>query len=158
MNKDSFVNKPYKKAFLGGTFDRFHSGHESLLSTAANLSDFVFVGVVSSELGKKLFSKKNLKEKIQSFDVRSESVRCFLSSMHTEFDVGGLDDPWGPAPLDETERGVLVVSNETEKSALIINRMRDERGLKKLDVVVIPWVIDEDGIPYSSTRMRQSEK
>lgn len=158
LKEGGVFNKPYKKAFLGGTFDRFHTGHESLISTAVKLADYIFVGVVSHDLGYKLFAKKNLKETIQSFEIRSLGVSDFLSRISSNYEVGVLDDPWGPAPIDETQQGVLVVSKETEKSAVIINRMRAERGNKKLDVVVIPWMRDEGGVPYSSTRMRESEK
>ena len=49
--------KPYEKAFMGGTFDRFHIAHKALIKTAVEMADYVFVGVVSDKLGEKLFDK-----------------------------------------------------------------------------------------------------
>jgi pantetheine-phosphate adenylyltransferase len=53
---------------------------------------------------------------------------------------------------------VIVVSQETKPSAHTINQMREEKGLKPLDIVVIPWEKDEEGNLLSSTLFRKKEQ
>jgi pantetheine-phosphate adenylyltransferase len=71
--------------------------------------------------------------------------------------VGPLFDNWGPAPNDP-RADVIVVSQETKPSAHTINRMREEKGLKPLDVVIIPWEKDSYGNLLSSTMFRKKEQ
>lgn len=40
--------KHYKKACLGGTFDRIHGGHKLLLTHAVSISEELVIGVVKS--------------------------------------------------------------------------------------------------------------
>ncbi len=145
----------YRKAMMGGTFDRLHDAHRSLLRTAANIADEVFVGIVGDELGKTLFAKKDNNHLIQSYKERATGVSDFLSQFDVRFEVGELLDPWGPAPHDPNAE-VIVVSYETEPSAHRINAMREEADLNILDIVVIPWIY-VDGEPISSTRLRSQE-
>ena len=145
----------YTRAVMGGTFDRLHDAHRSLLRTAAHIADEVFVGVVGEELGQKLFAKKKHNEMIQPFKVRVLSVRNYLEQFMDNPEVEALTDPWGPAPRDP-RADVIVVSFETEPAAHKINEMREENGLDPLDIVVIPWVY-VDGEPISSTRLRERE-
>ena len=148
--------KPYRRAVLGGTFDRLHAAHESLLFTAAFIADEVFVGVVSEELGRQLFQNKGHADMIQPYNIRAASVANFLKRHIENAEVGALTDPWGPAPSDP-KADVIVVSSETEKSAFTINEMRNEIRLDELDIVVIPGVRDKDGTLLSSTLMRKRE-
>ena len=66
------TKKPYVRAVLGGTFDRFHEAHKSLLFTAASIATEVFAGVVTEELGEELFPKKELWEIIQSYETNKK--------------------------------------------------------------------------------------
>ncbi|MCY3411463.1 MAG: pantetheine-phosphate adenylyltransferase [Candidatus Heimdallarchaeota archaeon] len=149
--------KPYEKAFLGGTFDRFHLGHQKLISTACYLADFVFVGLVSDQLGTRLFPSKERFELIQSYITRYNSVDDYISTQCSRYQIGMLDDPWGPAPLDQTKQGVLVTSRETMNAGSKINSIRGKNKLVALDVVIIPWVKDNDQKIISSTRLRKEE-
>ncbi len=148
--------KPFNKAVLGGTFDRFHDAHRLLLKTAALLAKSLFVGVVGVELGKKMFPNKKHGDRIQDYETRIRNVETFLSKFNSTFEVGELKDPWGPAPYDKNA-DLIVVSGETYSSAEKINQMREERGLAPLTIVTINRVLDEKGIPVSSTRLRELE-
>jgi cytidyltransferase-like protein len=72
------MNKPFTRAVLGGTFDRLHDAHRSLLYTAASIANEVFAGVVSEELGKELFAGKELREMIQPYETRAKNVEAYL--------------------------------------------------------------------------------
>ena len=148
--------KPYKKTVMGGTFDRLHLGHRKLLEVAVKISESIFVGIVGESLGQKIFPKKIQGKKIQSFNTRWHSVDRFLGTMTTEYELGELRDPWGPSPID-VEADVIVVSPETEPSAHEINHLREKNGLLALDIVVVPWVLDSDNTPISSTRLRTKQ-
>ncbi len=148
--------KPFKKAVLGGTFDRLHSAHKKLLETAACLAQNVFIGIVGDALGKKLFPKKKHNELIQPFNVRKENVESFMKKFRCNVEIGELKDPWGPAPYDENA-DLIVVSEETKPAAEKINEMRKENNLPPLHIYVIEWIIDRDGKPISSTKLREKE-
>lgn len=48
----------------------------------------------------------------------------------------------------------IVVSEETYKGALIVNRAREEKGLKPLDIVTIPIIKSYLGDKISSSLIR----
>ncbi len=145
--------KHFKKAVLGGTFVNFHSGHASLISTACNLAEYAFIGVISDHFGKILFEKKVFKDKIQTIKERMKSVNEFLLNNNLNAEVGILDDPYGPSITDKNA-DVIVVSYETRKTANSVNEIRKKNGLSILDIVTIPWEYDEKGEVISSTRIR----
>ncbi|MCE7736810.1 MAG: pantetheine-phosphate adenylyltransferase [Candidatus Heimdallarchaeota archaeon] len=149
-------NKLYCSAVIGGTFDNFHSGHKSLISTACRLALTVFIGVISDDYGKILFSKKIFKEKIQSLDRRIKSVESFIDSNKYKAVIGVLNDPYGPS-ITNPDADLIVVSHETRNTADKINEIREKSGLTILDVVTIPWEFTKDGIIISSSNIRKEK-
>lgn len=93
---------------------------------------------------------------IEPFEKRREVVRRFLESKGVKYYIFPIDDPYGPC-LDSEEIDVIVVSEETAPRAEEINRLRGERGLRPLEVVVVDMLPAEDGKPISSTRIRRGE-
>ena len=65
-------------------------------------------------------------------------------------------DAFGNADKD-SKLDAIVVSHETEANALKINEVRYDNGLNLLDIIIIDWVLADDGIPISSTRIRKGE-
>ena len=61
------------------------------------------------------------------------------------------------AGISEEELEAIVVSEETLYRALEINRIRVEKGLRPLVIVVVPMVLAYDGKPISSSRIRRGE-
>lgn len=145
--------KQFRKAVLGGTFDNFHSGHASLISTACNLATHAFIGVISDNFGMILFDKKVFKEKIQTINERMKSVNDFISKNNFNAEVGILDDPYGPS-ISDKNADVIVVSYETRETANLINEIRKTNELNVLDIITIPWEFDESGEVISSTKIR----
>lgn len=141
-------NREYKKVAVGGTFDKFHDGHKKLLSTAFALGNKIEIGVTSDEFG-------GLKGDIDSFEDRSNYVKSFFSDK-SNFNVLSLDDPFGTTIFDE-DFDAIVVSEETEPTAIKINEIRSSKGMNPLDIVVVSFVLAEDGEPISSTRIRKGE-
>ena len=138
---------------MGGTFDKMHLGHESLLRTAFSLSDEIIIGLTSD-----IRAKINRSEEyINSYSERFESLNNFVSSnFKGHYSIVELNDNWGPGVFDES-LNAIIVSEETEKVAIELNANRKLKGLKELEIEVIPLVLANDGRRISSTRIRNKE-
>lgn len=140
----------YNKIAVGGTFDRLHNGHEFLIKTAFELSDNILIGITSDAFA-------SLKcDNIEPCKVRINRLRDIIKEFDKEYIIKAIDDPYGTA-IDDVDLEAIVVSHETEDSAIKINEIRKKKGLKLLDIVVIEWILAEDNIPISSTRIRKGE-
>ena len=142
------ISKKYKKVAVGGTFDKFHDGHKKLLSTAFEIGDCIEIGVTSDAFG-------GLKGDIDSCKERMGNLKSFFSDK-TNFVVIPLNDPYGTTIYD-ADFDAIVVSEETEPTAVEINEIRVSKGMKPLDIVVVSFVLAYDGNPISSTRIRSGE-
>ena len=141
-------SKRYNKVAVGGTFDKFHDGHKKLLSTAFELGNIIEIGVTSDEFG-------GLKGDIDSCEERMSNLKSFFSDK-SNFVVIPLNDPYGTTIYDG-DFDAIVVSEETEPTAIEINEIRVSKGMKPLDIVVVSFVLAYDGNPISSTRIRRGE-
>lgn len=144
------MNKKYKKIAVGGTFDKFHRGHEKLLSTAFEMGEEVLIGVTSDS-----FASNKIHE-IESYSIRVKRIEKFVSKYNVPYEIKEIFDAYGTADKD-SKLDAIVVSQETEKTALKINEERFKNNFKLLDIIVIDWVLANDGIPISSTRIRKGE-
>ena len=119
--------KKYKKIAVGGTFDRFHEGHQRLLNKAFQLSDTVLIGVTSDEFAQS-------KGKIEPCNQRMSHLKEKLEKFSGSYSVSRLDDSCGPA-IAQDDIEALVVSEETEPTAHLINDIRKKRGMKTVEVI-----------------------
>lgn len=140
--------KIYRKVAVGGTFDKFHEGHKKLLTTAFDIGMEVEIGVTSDAFG-------GLKGDIDPCKERMANLRSFFADK-SNFHVTPLEDPYGTTIFD-ADFEAIVVSEETEPAALEINNIRVSKGMKPLDIIVVNFVLAEDGNPISSTRIRLGE-
>ncbi|KAM5134891.1 bifunctional coenzyme A synthase isoform 1-T1 [Mantella aurantiaca] len=144
---------------VGGTFDRLHSAHKILLSVCCLLSERrLLIGVADKEL----LDNKILKELIEPYEKRVDKLSQFLVDVKPSlrYDIVPISDPYGPSITDPNLK-CIVVSEETHKGGLSVNRRRLENGLKELDVHEIKLVTDpqhseneEEKISSSSLRNR----
>lgn len=140
--------KKYKKVAVGGTFDKFHDGHKKLLETAFEIGNEIEIGVTSNEFGGR-------KGDIDSCKERMANLKSFFNDK-SNFSVTPLNDPYGTTVFDE-EFDAIVVSEETKPTAVEINEIRKNKGMLPLDIIVVHFVLAEDGVPISSTRIRCGE-
>ena len=141
--------KSYKKVAVGGTFDKFHYGHKRLLDIAFDMGSYVLIGITSNEFG-------GVKGRIDPCSVRISNLRDLLQKKHQNYQIQELNDPYGTTITDKSI-DAIVVSEETEPTALKINEIRRERGMKAMDIITIHMVLADDGKPISSTRIRKGE-
>jgi pantetheine-phosphate adenylyltransferase len=143
---------PYRRAVLGGTFDRLHAGHEALLRTALRLGRTVAIGVTTEA-----FLRQHPKPggpRIQSYATRVRALRRWLRRQHASARVQlrPLEDPFGGSVEEGVD--VLVVSAETANGGRRVNAERRRRGLAAVPLEVVPLVLGDDLLPVSSRRIR----
>jgi pantetheine-phosphate adenylyltransferase len=143
----------YRAVALGGTFDHFHRGHRALIDRAFEVGEEVIIGVTTDEFVTRLGKRPDW-----PFERRLEAVKRYIQERHAgrRYRIAPLDDYFGPAAL-EPHVEALVASPGTAERIGLLNRMRAERGLPPAELVVVPYVLAEDGRPISSTRIRAGE-
>ena len=136
---------------VGGTFDPLHDGHRALLKKACELSNGggLFIGLTSNKMAK---SKSH---KVDDYSTRYDAVMDFTCVQGIKPEIIKLDDPYGPTLNDDFD--YIVVSPETHPTALKINEIRREKGLKPIGIVLVDYVLADDGLPISSTRISKGE-
>ena len=139
---------------MGGTFDVFHLGHEALIRRALDVSEHVLIGLTTDERADRgrsgfvVTPYAHRKNRLEEW-LRSEGVE-------KRVEIVPLNDDWGPAALGEDFEGIIV-SEETEGMARVLNQVRKERGVDKLEVIIVPLVQAYDGNRISSSRIRNAE-
>lgn len=149
----------YRRGAVGGTFDRLHNAHKVLLSVACVLAqEQLVVGVADKDLLK----SKLLPELLQPYSERVEHLNEFLVDIKPSltFELTPLLDPYGPAGSDPTLE-FLVVSEETYRGGMAVNRFRLENGKEELALYQIQLLKDrshkeneEEKVSSSSFRQR----
>ncbi|RNJ74696.1 MAG: pantetheine-phosphate adenylyltransferase [Nitrosopumilus sp. D6] len=138
---------------VGGTFDIIHRGHLALLGCALGISDTVIIGLASDG-----FARRRGKMPEHGYAERLENLQNTIQSKFPgkKFEIAMLDDDFGPAVLEERV-AMLIVSEETAHKGDALNRLRAERGVGPVQVVIVPMVAAEDGSRLSTSRIRASE-
>ena len=138
---------------MGGTFDIIHHGHMTLLSTAFDISEKVIIGLTSDE-----FVQKKGKTPIHKYDERLKNLTSiiFKKFPNSYFEISQLNNDFGPAVF-EKEVQALVVSDETKNQGNILNKLRTERNLSPVEIIVVPMTLAKDGKKISTTRIKNSE-
>lgn len=146
--------KKFRKVAVGGTFDELHKGHRSLLIKAFEIGEIVLIGLCTDEFVRKM-SKPHI---TAPYEVRLKELQDFIkkSRLSSKTEIIPLNDPYGNTLTDKCIEA-LVVSEETEKTAIIINQKRCEAQLPPLKIVTIRMVPAENYKPISTTRIRKGE-
>jgi cytidyltransferase-like protein len=138
------------KVCLGGTFSIIHAGHEALLRRACQLGDQVIVGLTSDEM-----AQRRGKD-VPPYEERKQHLQEYIQRIcDVETDIVQLDDAYGPAASIACDS--IVVSPETASVAAEINTIRQRNDIAPLRVIVVTYVLADDGIPISSTRISDGE-
>ncbi|XP_034564462.1 bifunctional coenzyme A synthase [Notolabrus celidotus] len=149
----------YSDVVVGGTFDRLHGAHKTLLNISCLLANRRFlIGVCDQAMLK----RKVLKELVQPYTQRVERLNEFLQDIRPslQVEIVPLDDPYGVSVVDPLLQ-CIVVSEETRKGGEAVNKKRIENGLPALVLHEIQLLKDahhtdmeEEKISSSSLRSR----
>jgi len=139
---------------VGGTFDPLHDGHKVLLSRSFEIAGphgHVMIGLTTDT-----FARRKT-HPIRPFADRKSELEQYIAGMKfsTPYAVEPLQDRFGSAPVADFD--AIIVSEETLPVAVEINRMRREKGRKKVDIHQISCVLADDGRWISSTRIYRGE-
>ncbi|MED6238538.1 hypothetical protein ATANTOWER_024180 [Ataeniobius toweri] len=149
----------YSDVVVGGTFDRLHGAHKTLLSISCLLANRRFVIGVCDQA---MLKKKVLKELIEPYSERVQRLREFLQDTKPslQVEIVPLEDPFGVSIVDPLLK-CIVVSEETRKGGEAVNKKRVENGLQLLVLHEIQLLkdahhdeIEEEKISSSSLRSR----
>lgn len=140
---------------VGGTFDEFHKGHRALLMKAFEISENVMIGVSSDEFVKRM----NKPHFTATYAERLKELKKFLDEkkLLRRAKIIPINDAYGGVLLSKDHIEALVVSRETEPTALKINAKRKSMGLPLLAIVVIEMIPSENHFSISTTRIRHGE-
>jgi pantetheine-phosphate adenylyltransferase len=146
--KISFV-PPMPRVVVGGTFECLHDGHMELLRKAFELAGNgeVDIGLTSNEMANKR------PRSIPDYSIRKERVIRYIqqTAEGQKYTIIELNDPFGKTLTENYD--YIVVSPETYPVALKINKLRAEKNMKDIEIVKIDYVLAEDQIRISSTRI-----
>ena len=133
-----------ERCLVGGTFDRFHQGHKSLLNTALEVAEFVEVWITNDEMSA---AKSPV---LQSFEDRREAIIAWADERITTHE---LEDSLGPAP-NRKDCDSIICTPETLGNCQTINEIRLKNGLIPLEIIEVQHSLDEAGGIISSSRIR----
>jgi pantetheine-phosphate adenylyltransferase len=121
---------------------------------AFEIGEHVVIGLCTDEFVEKMGKPHTT----ASYEERLKELRAFLKALglSDKAEIVPLKDPYG-STLTDTCIQALVVSEETEKTALKINQKRSEAQLTPLTIVTISMVPAENCKPISTTRIREGE-
>ena len=135
---------------VGGTFDRFHAGHRSLIEHGLSKCQRIEVWLTSDRIA-------HAKDpRIESWSERSLKFVESIGEESTRISIHLLEDEDGPAPWHE-EASAILCTPETATGCQRINLARESNGLPPLEILKVEYVIGHDGKPISSSRIRQGE-
>ncbi|XP_054454828.1 bifunctional coenzyme A synthase [Anoplopoma fimbria] len=149
----------YSDVVVGGTFDRLHGAHRTLLNISCLLANRRFlIGVCDQAMLK----NKMLKELVEPYSLRTQRLQEFLRDVKPslQVEIVPLDDPYGVSVVDPLLQ-CIVVSEETRRGGEAVNKKRIENGLPPLILHEIQLLKDahhteteEEKISSSSLRSR----
>jgi cytidyltransferase-like protein len=144
----------FHHAIVGGTFDHFHVGHIKLLTAAFKDSKKVTIGIATEEL----YSNKFSANLIEGYNTRKNEVSQFLleKNFATRSTIIPIHNIYGNS-LEAGDIDAIFVTQRTLANAQIINEERMKKILDPLEIVIIPYALDDNGEIISSEWIRKGE-
>lgn len=139
-----------KKVVVGGTFDIFHKGHETLLKRAFGLGK-VIIGLTSNAMAEKMKRRK-----VRDFKLRKKELENFIKKEFKQKPkIVKIENKFGFTLKKDFD--YIVVSPKTYETAVLLNKERQKRNKKPIKIVKIKFVLARDRKPISSTRILKGE-
>ncbi|QQG40973.1 MAG: pantetheine-phosphate adenylyltransferase [Candidatus Levyibacteriota bacterium] len=151
--------KLYHLVACGGTFDHFHKGHKDFLQFAIFQTNKLIIGITSDKYIENSKLKTQNSKLIESYEERRKNVEDFLreENFFNNARIVSIDDIFGPTLSQQYPIKALIVSEQTQSGAEVINKRRKEKKLLPLKIIVYPMTKSQDGNVISSSRIRMGE-
>ena len=120
--------KKHEIGLIGGTFDRFHAGHMSLISAGLANCEKIQVWITNNNLA------RSKDQRIQDWYDRESDLIDATSEYSPRITTHQLDDRFGPS-LQSTEASAIICTAETIQGCLEINSLREKNGFSPLDII-----------------------
>ncbi len=147
------------RVVLGGTFSPLHKGHKALFSRAFELGkgEEIIVGLTSDAM-----AQANRTRQITPYKVRKTKLEEYLKIFEekypgTKIEIIEINEVFNIPITQEIEVDALVVSEGRKQVAEETNKHRRQHGMRELQIVVVPYVLAEDGLPIKATRITNGE-
>ena len=142
------------KVAVGGTFEYLHDGHKALIKKAFDLAagGEVYIGLTSNEMA------RQRSRDVDDCQIRKADLLQYIEGLdlpNKQYTVVELTDPYGTTLTDDFD--YIVVSPETLPVALKINELREQAECSKIEIVNVEYVLADDEVPISSTRIACGE-
>jgi len=149
------------RVVLGGTFEYLHAGHSRLVEEAFKIlktsgGGIIHIGLTSDKMA------AGKSHSVSNYDTRKQILTDFISEVIQALELPEdcylileLEDSFGPSVSGNYD--YIVVSPETRVGADKINEVRRKNGLAPLQIIEVEFVLAEDTIPISSTRIYNGE-
>ncbi len=136
----------FRNVIVAGTFNALHLGHQALLRKALSSGKRITIGLTSDSFAKKKSCKTN------SFSERKRRIERFLGKNVKKARIVEINDRFD-ASIRSEDFDAIVVSKETKRIAVEINKIRKRRKLKPLSIVLQQTVYASDFKRISCTRI-----
>ncbi len=134
---------------VAGTFDILHDGHKALIRRAFDVGDRVLIGITSDRMA------SSGRDTHVPLEIRMAELRGFAEGLG-DHEIFVIDDIYGPDEMMDPV-DVLVVSEETLENGRILNDRRLSRGLRAMELSVVPLVMADGSTKISSSAIMRGE-
>ena len=143
--------KLFDLGLIGGTFDRFHKGHISLINQSLRHCKRLEIWITSDTIA-------NIKDpRIKSWKERHEDILSYFKNNYTSKIIfGKLEDSFGPATSHDSAE-VIFCTKDNIKNCEDINLKRLQNSLPELKIIELELENAWDKRPISSSRIRRGE-
>lgn len=146
------MHYPFHRSIVGGTFDHFHVGHQTLLKTAFAQSEKVIIGIATSQL----YQHKLFAGSIEDFKIREQSLIHFLeeNDLTSRAEIVPIHDFYGTSLTDKSLEAIFI----TESNRANVEKMnseREKRGFTPLKIIAVSYARGNDDEIIASGRIRQ---
>lgn len=147
----------YNNACFGGTFDTpLHKGHKALIKKAFETGKFCLIGLTSDEYARSLVKEES--HLIKKYGSRKQNLKEYLNKNYpNRYKIVQLKKFYTKELLRPKQIQAIVVSEDTFKTALRINKLRSQKKTEPMKIFKIKMVLAEDSIKISSSRIRKGE-
>ena len=143
----------FKKVVVGGTFDHLHDGHKHLLKMSKYYAKTTLIGITSEDMTK----QKPHPERIQPYEKRKQNIEDYAKKINLNYDITEINTIYGPAIDNTLDIDAIILTEETLKNGILINKKRKENNLKELEYIILPYILGADKTKIDSTHLRTNQ-